>query len=89
MLPPLVLLLEDCPHSLGQDDSRGDIISVAEPAGDGHNLKIIQKPRPLDQGVDVHQRGPGPGQLPAVHDLLVAVDPRGPQNQYAYLSHSK
>ena len=56
---------------VGEDATGGDVIAVAEAAGDGEELKLVQRLRPLEQAVDVHERRLGPRQFERVGRLTV------------------
>ncbi len=65
-----------------REDSAGvDVVAVAEPAGEGEHLGVVEDRRIFQQAINVHFFGPGPGQLKRVGGLGVAIGPGTAEDQ--------
>jgi hypothetical protein len=58
---------------VGEDAPGGDVVAIAEAAGDGEQLVGVKQAGVLQQAVDVHQLRGRPGPLEGVNGLAVAV----------------
>ena len=66
---------------VGEDPARGDVVAVAEAAGNGQELVVVHKRRAFEDFVDVAILDGGAGELEGVGGFLVAVRAGGPQDQ--------
>jgi hypothetical protein len=71
----------------GQDLPRGDIIPVAESAGDAQDLVIANKRGVFQKPPDMNTIGECSGLLKGVGRLKITVCPRGTQNQDSWFGH--
>ncbi len=70
---------------IGQNFSRRNIVPIAESAGDGQDLKIVQERRLPYELIDVDSFSKGTGQRKGMGGLFVAIGSRAPQDQRAWL----
>ena len=70
---------------VGEDLAGGDVVAVAEAAGEGEDLVILQ-PQPVAQeAVDVHAFSVGAGQVERMGGFEIAVGAGGAKDQRAGL----
>lgn len=67
----------------------GDVVAVAEAAGDGEELIAIEGIRRGDELLDVNEVAIGPGALPREDSFLVAVDAGSAEDNDAGPSHAE
>ena len=60
-LEGLERVLQVMPDLVGQNPPGGDVVTVAEPAGQAQHLVLIGQSRVLEQAIDVHQFRPPAG----------------------------
>ena len=64
-----------------QDLARGDVIAVAEPAGDRQNLRLLEALRRVDQRLQVQRNALSAGQLKCMGGLDIAIGPSRAKDQ--------
>lgn len=79
---------EVSPKLSGENPSCGDVVAVAEAAGNGEHLVIPQQAGLLNEAPDVDEVSLGPGEFPGVTGFEVAIGAGGPQNEYSCFRHS-
>ena len=79
---PLERIAEVVHDLVGQDPPRGDVVAVAEAAGDGQDLVTVRCRSGFSQdSVDVHALGRAPGQFEGVGGFPVAVGAGGAEDE--------
>lgn len=72
---------------VGEDATAGDVVAVAEAAGDRDDLEPVEGCRGFDESFDVRGVSRRAGLLPGEGGLLFAVNAGGPDDEDAYLCH--
>jgi hypothetical protein len=74
---------------VGKDPAGGDVVAVAEAAGDGQELETVELLWVGEEGIEVKALGDGAGELERVGGFQVAVGAGGSEDQRAGLHRSK
>ncbi len=70
-----------------QNATGAQVISIAEPAGDGQDLEGIERPGTLQNSVDVGRLNVSPSKLPGRDGFLIAVCTRSPKDDRTGQGH--
>jgi hypothetical protein len=67
----------------------GNVVAIAEPAGQAQNLKLLDQARHLEQPIDMQPFGFAASALESEGGFTIAIGAGGPQYKDAWLRHER